>query len=320
MPGQTSFTHEAAEGRNESGQGDRSALTRKASAYQDRWWFTEDGLRLYARDYPASPGRVRLPVICLHGMTRNSADFEELAPFIAQMDRRVIVPDLRGRGLSECDSDPSNYHLWTYAKDVLDLCDALGIGRAIFVGTGMGGLVNMVLSTLRPNLVVSAVVNDIGPVLAPKGVARVDGLAVQKSIALRNWHDAAVFCAEQYRLVYPNHTPADWLKIARRSFIKGKDGLLRQAYDPNSAETFRSMADVASGYEMASCFVNLASGRKILLVRGALSDVLSAPEAKAMAAAAPGLVRVDIDYVGHAPQLSEPVALSAISDFLESQA
>ena len=319
MQEQTSFTHEAAESGHDAGQIDRAALLRKAPAYQDRWWFTQDGLRLYARDYPAGSGRVRLPVICLHGLTRNSADFEEVAPIIARMDRRVIVPDMRGRGLSENDPDPSNYHLWTYAKDVLDLCDALGIGRAIFVGTSMGGLVTMVLSTLRPNLVVSAVLNDVGPVLSSKGMTRIHATAAQKPVALRNWHDAAVYCGEQNRTAFPNYSQADWLKFARRTFIKGKDGLLRQAYDPASTEAFKSMSVSSSSYDMASCFANLVAGRKVLLVRGALSDVLAAGEAKAMASDAPSLTRVDVDYVGHAPMLSEPVAMAALTDFLESQ-
>lgn len=303
----------------DSGSVDRAAPTRKASAYQDRWWFTEDGLRLYARDYPASPGRVKLPVVCLHGLTRNSADFEDIAPYMASLDRRVIVPDLRGRGLSQYDPDPSHYHLWTYAKDVLDLCDALGIGRAIFVGTSMGGLVTMALSTLRPNLVVSAVLNDIGPVLSPKGMARIDALVAHKPVSLRNWHDAAVFVGEQNRQAFPNYTQADWLKFARRVFIKGKGDLLRMAYDPHITDAFRSVTETNSSYDMASCFANLASGRKLLLVRGALSDVLEAGEAKKMASVAPKLKRVDVDYIGHAPTLTEPVALTAISDFLESQ-
>ena len=315
MQEQASFTHEAAE----SGQADRASLLRKAPAYQDRWWFTEDGLRLYARDYPASPGRVRLPVICLHGLTRNSADFEDVAPYISRMDRRVIVPDLRGRGLSEYDPDPANYHLWTYAKDVLDLCDALGIGRAIFAGTSMGGLVTMVLSTLRPNLVVSAIINDAGPVLSPKGLARINAYAAQKPVAFRNWHDAAVFCGEQNRLAFPNYVQADWLKFARRAFIKGKDGLLRQAYDPRIMETFSSVTLAGGMDDIGDCFTSLAARRKLLLVRGALSDVLDATEAKRMAGLAPSLKRVDVDYIGHAPMLTEPQALSAITDFLESQ-
>src|SRR5471032_345592 len=78
--------------------------------YHDRWWTGEGALKLYARDYPAKAGLARLPVICLHGLTRNSADFTEIASHIAAQGRRVIVPDMRGRGLSDNDPDPLNYH------------------------------------------------------------------------------------------------------------------------------------------------------------------------------------------------------------------
>ncbi len=263
--------------------------------------------------------RVRLPIICLHGLTRNSADFEDIAPWIASLDRRVIVPDFRGRGLSESDPDAMNYHLWTYAKDLLGLCDALGIGQAIFVGTSMGGLVTMVLSTLRPTLIRSAILNDVGPVLSPAGLARISEYAALEHVPLRNWHDAGVFVAEQNRAAFPNYTQADWLKFARRVFVKGRDGHLRLAYDPRITEAFKGLTVTTSAYDMAPCYMSLASGRRILLIRGALSDVLEDGDAKAMAGLSPDFTRVDIDYVGHAPTLSEPAARAAITEFLESQ-
>ncbi len=312
---QASFTPDAAD--SQAGEG--TLLLRKVPVYQDRWWSTDDGLRLYARDYPASPGRVRLPVVCLHGLTRNSADFEEVAPYIAKLDRRVIVPDIRGRGLSEHDPDPMNYHLWTYARDILDLCDSMGIGQAIFIGTSMGGLLTMVLSTLRPTLIRAAILNDVGPVLSPKGLARIASYAGQKHVAFKTWHDAAVYVAEQHRMAYPNHTQGDWLKFAKRVFIKGRDNLLHFAYDPRITEAFVGGAVTAAAYDMGPCYLSLATGRRILLVRGALSDLLTEKDARAMATVSSNFQRVDVDYVGHAPTLTEPQARAAVHDFLESQ-
>lgn len=310
------FTDDAAEQHHN----DRGLVMRKpAATYQDRWWSTDDGLRLYARDYPAGPGRVRLPVICLHGLTRNSADFEDVAPYIAALDRRVIVPDIRGRGLSEYDQDPMNYHIWTYARDILDLCDSLGIGQAIFVGTSMGGLITMVLSTLRPNLIRSAILNDVGPVLSARGLARIASYASQGNQTFKNWHDAAVYIAEINRVAFPNNTPHDWMKFAKRVFIKGRDGLLRLGYDHRITEAFKSVTVTSSTYDMAPCYMSLASGRRILLIRGALSDLLEPEEAEKMAVLSPDFTRVDIDYVGHAPMLTEAKARAAITEFLESQ-
>lgn len=312
---QASFTHEAEEHHHT----ERGLLMRKAPAYADRWWSTDDSLRLYARDYPAGPGRVRLPVICLHGLTRNSADFEDVAPYIAALDRRVIVPDIRGRGLSEYDQNPMNYHVWTYARDILDLCDSMGIGQAIFVGTSMGGLITMVLSTLRPTLIKAAILNDVGPVLSQKGLSRISSYAGQAQQSFKNWHDAAVYIAEQNKVAFPNYTAHDWQKFAKRVFIKGRDGLLRLAYDNRITEAFKSVTVTSSTYDMAPCYVSLATGRRILLVRGALSDLLESSEAEQMEALSSDFNRVDIDYVGHAPMLTEPAARAAITDFLESQ-
>ena len=308
-----SFTSDATDG--QAGEG--TLLLRKIPVYQDRWWSTADGLRVYARDYPASPGRVRLPVICLHGLTRNSADFEEVAPYIAKLDRRVIVPDLRGRGLSEHDQDPTNYHLWTYARDILDLCDAMGIGQAIFVGNSMGGLLTMALSTLRPTLIRSAILNDVGPVLSAKGLARIADNARRAHVAFKTWHDAGVHVAERYRMVYPNYTPQDWQKFAKRVFMKGRDHLLHLAHDPRVTEAF--VGGAVTGDDMGPCYLSLAAGRRILLVRGALSDLLTDKDAKAMKAVSSDFQRVDVDYVGHAPSLTEPQARAAVHDFLESQ-
>jgi len=315
VDGKAAQTREAPHMGNEAG----GLLMRRPLAYADRWWRTDDGLRLYARDYPASAGRVRLPVICLHGLTRNSADFEDIAPQIAAMDRRVVVPDFRGRGLSEADPDPMNYHLWTYAKDVLDLCDALGIGKALFIGTSMGGLVSMVLSTLRPNLIASAVLNDVGPVLSSKGLARISESAILERATFRNWHDAAGFVADQNRSAFPKLGQPDWLRFARRMFVKGRDGHLRPAFDPRITEAFRGLTVTTSAYDLAPCYASLAAGRRILLLRGALSDVLEADEANRMGSSSPNFLRVDIEHVGHAPTLSEPAALASLIEFLESQ-
>ncbi len=290
---------------------------RRAPVFYDRWWQSGDGLRLYARDYPANAGRVRLPVICLHGLTRNSADFEEVAPYIAAMDRRVIVPDLRGRGLSENDPAATNYHLWTYARDVLDLCDAMGIGQAIFIGSSLGGLVTMVLSTLRPTLIHAAVLNDAGPVLSEQGLERLASFAALEQKPLRNWHDAATFLAEQNRHAFPAYSHDDWLAVARRVVRKGRDGFLHLAFDPRMMHAFRSMNVAQGGYDLEPCYDSLAAGRNLLVLRGALSDVLDAPAAKKMCKPA-GVTHVEIADVGHAPTLTEDASRAAVMQFLES--
>lgn len=101
---------------------------------------TADGPRLQYRDYPAQGVVSGPPVLCLHGLTRNVRDFEELAPMIAGLGRRVIVASQRGRGGSDPDPSPERYNPAIYVGDMLALLTQLGVERAVFVGTSMGGL------------------------------------------------------------------------------------------------------------------------------------------------------------------------------------
>ncbi|MBA3999829.1 alpha/beta fold hydrolase, partial [Brevundimonas sp.] len=117
--------------------------------FTDRRW-TSDELSLYARDYAGAEGPARLPVIVIHGLTRNSADFGTIAPLIAATGRRVLALDVRGRGRSDRAADPMTYQPPVYARDVLALMDQAGIARAVFLGTSMGGLITMALTAAAP--------------------------------------------------------------------------------------------------------------------------------------------------------------------------
>ena len=126
------------------------------AGFVDRSWRSADGLELHARDYPAAAGPARAPVICIHGLTRNARDFEDLAPRLAAAGRRVLAVDVRGRGGSAWDPVPSNYQPAVYAADVLALLSALAISRAVFIGTSMGGLITLVLAAMKGELVGAA--------------------------------------------------------------------------------------------------------------------------------------------------------------------
>jgi pimeloyl-ACP methyl ester carboxylesterase len=141
--------------------------------FEDRFWASRDGLKLHFRDYPAPEGAAdSLPVLCLHGLTRNARDFDVLAPHLAQ-GRRVICPDLRGRGDSEYARDSATYTPMQYCEDVLALLDQEGVDRFVAIGTSLGGLMMMGLATVIPGRFAGAVINDVGPWLEPAGLARI---------------------------------------------------------------------------------------------------------------------------------------------------
>lgn len=285
------------------------------STYTEIRFTSGDGLRLYARDYAAGAGPARLPVICIHGLTRNSSDFDEFAPIVAGMGRRVLALDIRGRGHSERDPNPDNYNPAVYAEDVARLMSELGIGRAVFVGTSMGGLITMTLAMQHLDLVAAAVLNDIGPVLSKKGLARIAGYA-GKAAALGSWDAAAGFVKDINLCAFPDNSDEEWGKWARRAFEQDGEGRLAPRYDPNIAIALQTGKLRPTSLAARTAFRKLARERPVLLVRGELSDLLEARQADWMRRAAPGMQYVEVPKVGHAPMLTEAAALEAIAGFL----
>ncbi|WP_287105006.1 alpha/beta hydrolase [Brevundimonas sp.] len=286
-----------------------------AAAYVERRWKSPDGLDLFARDYAPGPGPARPPVIAIHGLTRNSADFEAIAPLLAQSGRRVLAVDVRGRGLSDRAPDPMTYRPDVYAADVLALMDQAAVGRAVFMGTSMGGLITMALTSLRPKAVVAAILNDIGPEVAPEGLSRIAAYSGQP-VEIDSWADAAAYAKRINAVAFPHYSDADWDAFARRIFRQGPDGEIGLDYDPDISVPIRAAGAKALVPNLWPMFRRLARNRPTLLVRGGVSDLLSADIAARMRKAAPDMAYVEVPQIGHAPMLDEPEAKAAIFEFL----
>ena len=295
--------------------------------FADFFWTSPEGLPLHARDYAPKGRAEKLPVICIHGLTRNARDFEDLAPRIAATGRRVLAVDVRGRGLSAHDANPMNYHPGTYAADVVSLLQAAGIERAVFVGTSMGGLITMVLTSIAPQAIAAAVLNDVGPELSPVGLARIAGYTGLAS-RFETWADAVAYAKAINEAAFPSHGPQDWEVFARRLFDE-KDGQYVLAYDPDISAPIKAAAEAAAKTQaeggqalappdMYPLFRALAKDRPLLLVRGGISDLIDAATAERMRAAAPHMAYAEVPGVGHAPMLTEPEAWTAIENLLET--
>jgi pimeloyl-ACP methyl ester carboxylesterase len=284
-------------------------------SFSDLTWTSDDGLALHARDYAPVGAVSGPPVICIHGLTRNARDFEDLAPRIANLGRRVLAVDVRGRGLSARDPQPLNYHPGTYAMDVIALMDATGIDRAVFVGTSMGGIIAMVLASIRPEAIAGAVLNDVGPELSPVGLARIGGY-VGGGSSFPTWDAATAYAKAINGMAFPDYTDADWAVFARRLVDEAPDGTLALAYDPDISVPFKAADPEAPAADMYPLFRALAAGRPLLLVRGAISDLVDPPIAERMRAAAPDMAYAEVPRVGHAPMLTEPPAWTAIARWL----
>ncbi|HYE43298.1 MAG TPA: alpha/beta hydrolase [Caulobacteraceae bacterium] len=283
--------------------------------FAERRWTSPDGLSLYARDYAAASGPAKLPVIAIHGLTRNSADFGAIAPLIAQSGRRVLAVDVRGRGQSDRAPDPMTYQPINYAHDVLALMDQAGLARAVFLGTSMGGLITMAVAAVRSKAIAAAIINDVGPEVAKEGLARIAAYSGQP-VDTPGWAEAAAYVKQHNAIAFPHYTDADWDAFARRVFRIGTEGSPVLDYDPDIAVPMRTAGAKALVPNLWPMFGRLTRARPVLLVRGETSDLLSEAIAAKMRKRAPKMDFVEVPGVGHAPMLDEPEAKAAIFPFL----
>lgn len=285
------------------------------NTFNEIYFTSSDGLQLYARDYAAENAVAKCPVICIHGLTRNSSDFEEVAPWIASMGRRVIAVDVRGRGHSEYDPDTSHYRPMVYAGDIIKLMQELEIKRAVFIGTSMGGMITMTLALRRLGLISAAILNDIGPVLSMAGLSRIAAYT-GKGRPLNSWSEASDYIMTVNQSSFPKNSMEEWEKWARRAFEKNAQGQLLLRYDPNIAIALRTGKLKAKSFFAKLAFRRLARNRPTLLIRGALSDLLEIEQVQEMRKTAPAMRYAEVPNIGHAPMLMETEAMDAIRFFL----
>ncbi|MCK0128788.1 alpha/beta hydrolase [Erythrobacter sp. F6033] len=285
-----------------------------ASNYEDRSWTSEDGLNLHYRDYAGPEGYDGPPVLCLHGLTRNSRDFADLADHLCQT-RRVIVPEMRGRGMSDYAPSSDTYNPLQYVADVEKLLAEQSIDRFISIGTSMGGLMTMLMAPTRPGRIVALVMNDIGPEVNMAGVERI-GTYVGQGGSYPTWIHAARSLAEAHGAAFPDFDLDKWLEMAKRTLVVSQNGRISYDYDMAIAEPFKQPGNAAP----ANLWLAYEALRNVpmLLVRGELSDLLTPETVGQMGARNPAMKTVTVPRVGHAPSLDEPEARAAIDELLAS--
>ncbi len=282
--------------------------------FVDCWYHSDDGLRLYARDYGCrDPDRADpATILCMHGLTRNCADFADLAEHLSER-YRVITVDQRGRGRSDYDPDVANYTPVTYVRDMFTLLDKLAIDEVILVGTSMGGLMSFLMATTQPGRVSAMIINDIGPEIDPRGLARIKDY-VGKFEPVSNWEEAVVQARAINEVAFPDFSDSQWLEFTRGIF-REEDGVPVLAYDPAIAVPMAEADSGAIPPDLWPLFETI-SAIPMLVVRGALSDILSAGCVQGMLLRKPDLQVAEIPNRGHAPMLTEPSSLVAIDAFL----
>jgi pimeloyl-ACP methyl ester carboxylesterase len=273
----------------------------------------QDGLRLHVREY-GSRIAPALPVVCLPGLARTVADFAALAPALAngRPARQVIAIDSRGRGQSDYDSNADNYNLAVELGDAVTVLTALEIGPAVFVGSSRGGILTMLLGVAHPAAIAGAVLHDIGPVIEPKGLARIKSY-VGKLPQLRSFNEGAEILRRLFDVQFPKLSAEQWLAAAQRGW-RMDDGELVPTYDVRLARTLAEF-DIERPLPPLWNEFDALARVPILVIRGANSDILSAATVTAMQVRHPAMESVEVADQGHVPLLENGV-LARIVEFV----
>jgi pimeloyl-ACP methyl ester carboxylesterase len=281
---------------------------------EDYFYSSADGLKLYCCIYPAQQPD-GAAILCLPGLTRNSRDFVALAGHL-QPRHEVLTADLRGRGLSDRDSDPARYQLLNYVQDAWSLLDSRGLSRVVVIGTSLGGLIGMVMAATRPANIAGLVLNDIGPEIDPAGLRRIAGYA-GKLPPVSSWAEAAAQTKSIYGLALPGLTDAEWLDYARCGYRQNANGVPVPDMDPKISEAFKNTSTAAA--DMWPLYAQIKRV-PMLVIRGSLSDILSAATVARMLREKPDLRHIEVAGRGHTPLLNESPCVAAIDAFVAQHA
>jgi len=269
---------------------------------------TSDGLSLHFEDEGTGQ-----PVLCLAGLTRNSADFGFLAPHLA--DCRLIRMDYRGRGQSDYATDFMSYNILREAQDAVELLDHLGLPRVTLIGTSRGGLIAMALAHLHPDRLAGVVLNDIGPEVTDTGIARIMDY-VGKEPDLPDFDTAASALAHVHADTFPGVPLSRWRAQAEAMFCEKPGGGLGLRYDARLRDALVGQAGAGEAPDLWQMFDSLRD-LPLAAIRGANSDLLSPWTFAEMQKRHPGMIAATVPDRGHVPFLDEPEALTAIRTLLE---
>lgn len=274
---------------------------------------SRDGLGLFGRFHAtAKDGPLCL---CLHGLARNSRDFEDFAPQLAARGYNVLALDMRGRGESDYADDPASYSMPVYVEDCLAWLDHFEAEKAIWIGSSMGGGISMFAGALHPGRVAGIVLNDIAPEIDPRGVENIRKIA-GKGGELRSWQDAAERCRVVNGHVHPDETdPEFWLTFARRTHRQTASDSFRSDYDPAILTTMGKGLPAEDRWKAFDLLREIPT----LLVRGELSELVTDEIARKMRTRNPNLGYVEVPRTGHTPLLTENIAFNAIAGWLGQQ-
>jgi pimeloyl-ACP methyl ester carboxylesterase len=252
-------------------------------------------------------------LVCVHGLTRQGRDFDTLAQAMAG-EYRVVCPDVVGRGRSDWLADPMGYAIPNYVADMVTLLARLNANEVHWVGTSMGGLIGMGLASLPQSPVAKLVLNDVGPKIEYDSLVRI-GQYLGAPVRWNTLEEAADALWAISSSFGP-HSREQWLALTKPQLAADGAGY-KLHYDPAIAVAFRAITpELAAAGEAAAWYGYDRMTCPTLLVRGADSDLLSAPTAREMTQRGPKARLHEFAGVGHAPTLMQPDQVAVVREFL----
>ena len=237
-------------------------------------------------------------LVCVHGVTRVSDDFDRMARALCDT-YRVVCPDVVGRGRSGRLRDPQFYTVPQYVSDMVTLLARLDAEIVDWFGTSMGGLIGLALAGLPETPIRKMLLNDVGPHLEPAAVQRI-GDYLGKPVrfeTLQQGIDYAALLAQTFGPL----TPDEWREI-NTPLLREQDGAWLFRYDPRIAQPFTTTTEEAAKLGEAALWHSLASFQgAVLVVRGEQSDLLSRETVAKMVETGRAVSSTEIAGVGHAP-------------------
>lgn len=252
-------------------------------------------------------------LFCVHGLTRNSRDFDFLAEGL-QKEYRIICPDMPGRGRSEWLADTSHYNYATYIADSIALLDALQISQVDWLGTSMGGLMGMFVAAGMPGRIDRLVINDVGPFIPGIALQRINKyVKVNPSFrTLQEVENHVRTTLAPFGITDNSH----WNHVAEHSAMKRADGTLGLAYDTGIVNAFQGEngGEAFADVDLWEIWEKIT--HPTLVLRGEKSDILRQDTAERMQQTGPKASLIQFPNVGHAPALMEGQQIAVVKEWL----
>lgn len=253
-------------------------------------------------------------VVCVHGLTRNAQDFNNLSEALAN-NYHVYSFDMAGRGKSDWLENSLDYTYPTYVEDMSEVMKSLGLRNVNFIGTSMGGIIGMMLAAMPNTPIKRLIINDVGPFLPKQAIHRISQYLSFKQAPFEGLR-AVEYHLRLIHAPFGPLTDEQWQQMTFNSVIQNEKGAYVLHYDPAIADVFSSIAD--EDIEFWEVWDAISSPS--LILRGENSDILLEQTAQKMVQTSNNSLLVTFEGIGHAPALMSDEQIKIIFDWLNSPA